>query len=96
MATKIVTCVLRIRGRVQGVGFRWSLCERASALGLCGWVRNRQDGSVEALIRGTTQAVRALTEWSRRGPAAAQVLAVETQPADDAEPLAGFEQRPTL
>lgn len=95
MAETIVTCVLRIRGRVQGVGFRWSLCERASALGLSGWVRNRHDGSVEALIRGAQPAVDALIEWSRCGPPDAHVQAVETAPGSGADPLAGFEQRPT-
>ena len=89
---------LRITGRVQGVGYRWSLCAKAEALNLAGWVRNRQDGSVEALISGTAEAVAALTRWAQRGPPAAQVDTVtcSDSPAEDCEALAGFEQRQTL
>lgn len=81
---------------MQGVGFRWSLCEEARTLGLTGWVRNRQDGSVEALMRGPEAAVERLVDWSRRGPPAASVSAVEVAPGDQSAVLEGFEQRPTL
>lgn len=67
---------LRIRGRVQGVGYRWSLCAEAQRLGLTGWVRNRQDGSVEALVSGPVEAVDALLLWAQRGPSMARVDAV--------------------
>jgi acylphosphatase len=89
---------LRITGRVQGVGYRWSLCAKAEALGLAGWVRNRQDGSVEAVISGTTEAVEALTHWAHRGPPAAQVDTVicSEPPAEYCQVPPGFTQRPTL
>ena len=63
----IITRHLQIEGRVQGVGFRWSLHNKAMSLGLCGWVRNCSDGSVEALIRGEQDAVDALTVWAHQG-----------------------------
>ena len=90
---------LTISGRVQGVGFRWSLYAQATALGLSGWVRNRRDGSVEALIGGTPESVDALTEWVWTGPPGARVERVLTQNLPDeqpAEPTSGFELRPTF
>jgi acylphosphatase len=63
-----VTRHLSICGRVQGVGFRYALLGEASARGLAGWVRNRRDGSVEALVQGNEAAVNALIAWARRGP----------------------------
>ena len=67
---------LRINGRVQGVGYRWSLCVEATRLGLTGWVRNRRDGSVEALVHGPLEAVEALLVWAHRGPSMARVDSV--------------------
>lgn len=90
---------LTISGRVQGVGFRWSLNAEAKALGLSGWVRNRRDGSVEALLCGTPEAVEALTAWAHRGPPSAYVERVISidQPASEAgETPDGFVQHPTL
>ena len=87
---------LRISGRVQGVGFRYALQSEARRLGLAGWVRNRSDGSVEALAQGAPQSLDALTAWARRGPAAARVSSVQVEPAADGEaPHTGFELRPT-
>lgn len=91
-----ITRSLRIRGRVQGVGFRWSLREKALALGLSGWVRNRHDGSVEALVRGADLAVSALLEWAEKGPDGALVLSVEVQTGTPEVEMMGFEQRPTV
>lgn len=76
---------LRIHGRVQGVGFRYAALIEAERLGLQGWVRNRRDGSVEAVIRGSAAACEAFTQWARRGPRAARVDRVETRNAEGDE-----------
>ncbi len=88
-----VTRRLRIYGRVQGVGFRAYVEYQAQQLELHGWVRNRSDGSVEALIHGTPAAVAAMIEYAHRGPRAAQVTAVEVIP--DNAVCNGFELRST-
>jgi acylphosphatase len=64
---------LRISGRVQGVGFRFYLERKARELNVTGWVRNRRDGSVEAAVRGTPEAVDAMIACARRGPSSAMV-----------------------
>lgn len=66
----------RIYGQVQGVGYRQSLQQAASRLGLTGWVRNRRDGSVEAVIYGEEIAVTQLITWAKKGPAMAKVTQV--------------------
>jgi acylphosphatase len=87
---------LVIQGRVQGVGFRASMIEAALACGIAGWVRNRRDGSVEALLQGEPAAVERAIGWARRGPPSARVTEVEaTEEAVSAE-LAGFMPRSTL
>lgn len=85
---------LTITGHVQGVGYRWHLVQQARALGLSGWVRNRLDGSVEALAHGPAPAVQALVEWCAQGPAAARVDQVLVTLADVLPPE-GFEQLAT-
>jgi acylphosphatase len=86
---------LRIEGRVQGVYFRASMAREAKRLGVVGWVRNRQDGSVEALVAGTGAAVQALVMWARHGPPAAQVTRLDARPEALDEQFDSFEQRPT-
>lgn len=71
---------LRIEGRVQGVGFRYSMADVARDLGVTGWVRNRRDGTVEAVVRGSAAACAALVDWAHRGPPAARVDLVEQRP----------------
>ena len=73
-----VTLRLNLRGLVQGVGFRQSLANRADSLGVAGWVRNRRDGSVEALLCGDPVSVNRVKEWARRGPPLARVDSVKT------------------
>lgn len=92
----MVARLVQISGRVQGVGFRYSMQREARRLGVRGWVRNRRDGSVEALVQGSEEAVAALTAWARRGPAGASVAELRVASAEPQPSLAGFEQLPTL
>jgi acylphosphatase len=74
-----------ISGRVQGVGFRWSMCDAALRSGARGWVRNRHDGRVEAVVAGSDEAIASLLRWARRGPRAAHVDRIETREATTEE-----------
>jgi acylphosphatase len=89
------TLRLVIRGRVQGVSYRWWTVGEATRRGLQGWVRNRRDGSVEALVSGPAAAVDEMVAACRQGPAAARVTDIEIAAADDAV-TGGFEQRATV
>ncbi|HSD23123.1 MAG TPA: acylphosphatase [Solirubrobacterales bacterium] len=81
-----------VTGRVQGVFFRDTTRRRAEAAGVAGWVSNRPDGTVEAVFEGDPEAVDQLVEFSRRGPAGADVQSVDV--VDEApEGLSGFEVR---
>lgn len=92
----LLTQSFRITGRVQGVWYRASMCTQAQALEVRGWVRNRSDGSVEALCQGTVAQLDAMREWCRVGPPKAQVeeVHVQTLPAPQS-PLGTFSQRAT-
>jgi acylphosphatase len=68
---------LIIEGRVQGVWFRESTRKEAARLGLCGWVRNRPDGTVEVMTEGPEDKVRRLVTWCHRGPTSARVTRVQ-------------------
>ncbi len=93
-ATPTIARLLRIHGRVQGVRYRASAQAEASRLGLAGWVRNRSDGSVEALAVGRRIQVEAFIAWAHQGPPKAQVSRVEVIETE-VEAVSGFEQRPT-
>jgi acylphosphatase len=86
---------LVVTGRVQGVFFRDWTVEQARGLGLDGWVRNRADGSVEAVVAGAPEQVEAMIERARHGPPAARVDDVAVSEDASAEVLDGFEKRPT-
>jgi len=84
---------LKISGRVQGVGFRYSMAEEAERLHVTGWVRNRHDGTVEAVVDGAPDAVEGILAWVRRGPRGASVT--DVQVAEIPESFERFEMRPT-
>jgi acylphosphatase len=86
--------LLRIEGRVQGVGYRDWLRREAGRLGLHGWVRNRPDGSVQALVAGEAEALDRLVAACRRGPPAAHVERVEHALGEPPE-ATGFHRLPT-
>ena len=86
---------LRISGKVQNVWYRGWLVELADRAGLRGWVRNRWDGTVEALLIGPEGLVRDVAHRCRSGPTAAVVGTVETTSGDD-DGSAGFRLRPTV
>jgi acylphosphatase len=85
---------LSIRGRVQGVGYRQWMVEEARSLGLTGWVRNRRDGSVEAVFSGDAGDVSEMLERCKDGPHSARVTAV-TVTEEGASGPTGFDVLPT-
>ena len=86
---------LVINGRVQGVFYRGWAVETANNLGLAGWIRNRRDGTVEAVVQGEAEAVERFIERARDGPPAARVDHIEVRDEEPAT-LTGFEQRGTV
>lgn len=87
---------LRMTGLVQGVGYRASFDAQARALHLAGWVRNRTDGSVEAMIDGDADAIAQMIAWSQHGPRGARVDNVTVSDVNDASFVPGtFAIRPT-
>jgi acylphosphatase len=94
MTAAIETVRLRITGQVQGVGYRYWMTRTASSLGVRGWVRNRADGSVEALVTGPPEAVATIVEASRKGPYGAHVSNV-TAAQDQDDGRVGFVALPT-
>jgi acylphosphatase len=85
---------IRIYGKVQGVWFRGWIVREAAGHGLQGWVRNRTDGSVEALFAGDPMVVRQMIDGCHGGPPGARVDRVEEHPGSEPVPT-GFEQLPT-
>lgn len=84
---------LLIHGLVQGVNFRESMRMEAARLGVKGWVRNRRDGTVEAVVDGSAEALEAIIAWTRRGPPGARVSRVEVTP--ETGTFSGFDRYPT-
>jgi acylphosphatase len=93
MTTRTVR--LAISGRVQGVGYRYWTIATAQRLGLRGWVRNRADGSVEAVVAGDGASVERMIEACRRGPSQARVARVDVIDIEAVVPE-GFTQQPTV
>lgn len=93
----MVTRQIRVSGRVQGVGYRDALRWEAEKHGVTGWVRNCSDGSVEALLQGTQEAVGALIAWARKGPPGACVtqLRLETPARELERDYPRFERWPS-
>ena len=85
---------LQITGRVQRVGFRASMVQAAAALRVSGWVRNRSDGSVEALVQGSPAQVEQMIAWARQGPIRARVDGVDVTHAEVGD-FTDFRQRET-
>ena len=81
---------------MQGVGFRDWMMREAAALGVCGWVRNRRDGTVEALLDGDPAAVEELLRACRRGPRGAEVRTIDERFADQSPETPGFVRLPTV
>ena len=73
----MVSVRLIVRGRVQGVGFRWATVEQGRRLGLAGWARNLPDGAVEVVAAGDAAAVERMVAWCRQGPPSARVSSVD-------------------
>ncbi len=91
------TVRVRIEGRVQGVWFRAWTADEARSRGLAGWVRNRIDGSVEAVFAGPADAVEEMIRLCHQGPPAARVSAVRRQPGGEKDLEGpGFRHLPTL
>lgn len=94
---EVITRQLRISGKVQGVGYRAGVEQQAAKLRLTGWVRNRLDGSVEAVVQGSPEKVDALIRWCHKGTFLARVSAVEVnEDAECAPSFATFERRDTI
>jgi acylphosphatase len=87
--------LVRIRGKVQGVWYRVWTVEEATRRGLRGWVRNRRDGSVEALFAGEARIIEAMIAACRIGPPLARVDSISSELTAE-EPPSGFESRPTV
>lgn len=87
--------LVRVHGRVQGVGFREACVQQAQSFALAGWVRNRRDGSVEAMLQGPADAVARMQAWLHEGPPAARVDRVTASALPPDASLRRFERRPT-
>ena len=91
-----ITRRLRIRGQVQGVNLREAMRQRADQLKVTGWVRNRLDGTVEAIVQGEAFDIDSLVDWVRLGPPGARVDSVDVESADDEGDHTFFDKKPTV
>jgi len=91
----LTSLCLRIEGFVQAVGYRNHVIAEATRLGIDGWIRNRSDGTVEALVSGETKAVEAIVAACMRGPDGARVKDVELHNAEPPDEK-GFHRRPSV
>lgn len=87
------TYAIRINGRVQGVGYRAAAVRHAHLIGVRGWIRNVDDGTVEGVIQGSPDQIDLMLEWLRRGPPAARVTSVDNERLPDDRRFGHFEQR---
>jgi acylphosphatase len=93
---KIESWQVRVRGRVQGVGYREACLRRARTEGITGWVRNRRDGSVEVLLQGSPEQLADMCKWLREGVSAALVAKLEVTKVHPPFPhFSQFERLPT-
>lgn len=93
----IETRLVRVRGRVQGVGYRYACVQQARALGVTGWVRNRMDDSVEAMLQGTPKQLMQMCDWMRDDMPAALVEQMDvTEVAPPFPRFDRFEQHTTV
>jgi acylphosphatase len=74
---ELVTKHLKIKGRVQGVGFRYSMCAVAEKLGVKGWVKNCVDGTVESMVQGDEHQLSSIIDWAKHGPTGSRVEDVD-------------------
>ncbi|MGZ5847035.1 MAG: acylphosphatase [Ramlibacter sp.] len=90
------TRLVRVRGRVQGVGYRYACVQQARALGIAGWVRNRMDDSVEAMLQGSPAQLARMCDWMRDEVPSGLVDTMDVTAVPPPFPrFDGFEQRPT-
>ncbi|RKP48357.1 acylphosphatase [Trinickia fusca] len=90
--TRMETYYVRVRGVVQGVGFRHATVRQAHSLGITGWVANLSDGSVEAMLQGPANQIDRMLEWMRRGPPSARVIDFFSEERAVDKRFARFEQ----
>jgi len=90
-----ITRRLRIRGQVQGVNLREAMRQRAEQLKITGWVQNRLDGSVEAIVQGEAFAIDAIVDWAHQGPPGARVDSFYDETADTESNYDSFDKKPT-
>jgi acylphosphatase len=96
MTNSFITVRLEITGRVQGVGFRESMRAVAQALEVNGWVRNREDGNVEAVLQGAESDVERLVAWCHNGPPGANVKYVNASLVENSETFIAFTRWPNV